>query len=161
MHSKRVTKPELLNAHAYAHAHDAKHVLSFALLGTFKSEDEDDHEYEFSVLSMRIRFGGRHFSKCAYSKHKTRTRSRPRPPIERSLLYVKMTTVKPYLSTCPVGSVWVARYCGKMHSGHFFLPVDSRDPNDPSRSLISGLGPTSRADGRNFLMSASLSLQMA
>ena len=36
-------------------------------LGTFRSENEDDYEYEFSVLSMRIRFGGRHFSKYAYS----------------------------------------------------------------------------------------------
>ena len=50
-------------------------------IGTFRSEDEDDHEYEFSVLSMRIRFEGRHFSKCAFSEQKTRTRSRPRPPI--------------------------------------------------------------------------------
>ena len=50
-------------------------------LGTFRSEDEDDYEYEFSVLSMRIRFGGRHFLKCACSEQKTCTRSRPRPPI--------------------------------------------------------------------------------
>ena len=33
-------------------------------IGTFRLEDEDDYEYGFSVLSMRIRFGGRHFSKC-------------------------------------------------------------------------------------------------
>ena len=50
-------------------------------LGTFRSEDEDDCEYEFSILSMRIRFGGRHFSKCACSEQETRTCSRPRPPI--------------------------------------------------------------------------------
>ena len=50
-------------------------------IGTFRSEDEDDCEYEFSVLNMRIRFGGRHFSKCACSGVKTRTRSRPRPSI--------------------------------------------------------------------------------
>ena len=39
--------------------------LSFAteILGTFRSENEE--VYEFSVLSTRIRFGGRHFSKCA------------------------------------------------------------------------------------------------
>ena len=30
-------------------------------VGTFRSQDED--HYEFSVLSMRISFGGRHFSK--------------------------------------------------------------------------------------------------
>ena len=30
------------------------------IIGTFRSEDEDDYEYEFSILSMRIRFGGRH-----------------------------------------------------------------------------------------------------
>ena len=28
-------------------------------IGTFRSEDGDDYEYEFSVLSTRIRFGGR------------------------------------------------------------------------------------------------------
>ena len=50
-------------------------------IGTFRSEDEGDYEYEFSVLSMRIRFGARHFSKCACSEQKTRTRSRPRLPI--------------------------------------------------------------------------------
>ena len=51
------------------------------VLWTFRSEDEDDYEYEFSVLSMRIRFGGRHFRKCACSEQKTRTHSRPRPSI--------------------------------------------------------------------------------
>ena len=49
------------------------------IIGTFILEDEND--YEFSVLSTRIRFGGRHFSKCACSEQKTRTRSRPHPPI--------------------------------------------------------------------------------
>ena len=39
-------------------------------LGTFRSEDEDDYEYEFSVLSTRIRFGDRHFSKYACSEQK-------------------------------------------------------------------------------------------
>ena len=38
------------------------------VIGTFRSEGEDDYEYEFSVLNMRIRFGGRHFSKCACSE---------------------------------------------------------------------------------------------
>ena len=52
-----------------------------AKIGTFRPEDEDDYEYEFSVLSTRIRFGGRHFSKCACSEQKTRTRSRPGSPI--------------------------------------------------------------------------------
>ena len=56
-------------------------VILNSLIGTFRSEDKDDYEYEFSVPSMRIRFGGRHFSKCACSEQKTRTRSRPRPPI--------------------------------------------------------------------------------
>ena len=33
------------------------------------------------------------------------------------------TAVKPYLPICPVGLVWLARYCGKMYSRHlFFLP---------------------------------------
>ena len=35
-------------------------------LGTFESEDEDDVDHEFSVLSVRIMFGGRDFSKCAW-----------------------------------------------------------------------------------------------
>ena len=60
-------------------------VVTEVYIGTFRSKDEDDYENEFSVLSMRIRFGGRHFSKCACSEKKTRTRSctrrRPRPPI--------------------------------------------------------------------------------
>ena len=30
------------------------------------------------------------------------------------------TTVKPYLSTCPVGLVWFASYCYKMYSRHLF-----------------------------------------
>ena len=30
------------------------------------------------------------------------------------------TAVKPYLSLCPVGLVWFARYCGKMYSRHPF-----------------------------------------
>ena len=37
---------------------------------------------------MRIRFEGRHFSKCACSERKTPTHSRPRPPIYRSLLAI-------------------------------------------------------------------------
>ena len=51
------------------------------MMGTFRLEDEDDYEYKFCVLSMRIRFGGRHFLKCACSEQKTRTHSRPCPPI--------------------------------------------------------------------------------
>ena len=30
------------------------------------------------------------------------------------------TAVKPYLSICPVGFVWFARYGGKMYSRHLF-----------------------------------------
>ena len=56
-------------------------VLFLKIIETLRSEDEDDYEYEFSVLSMHIRFGGLHFSKCACSEKKTRTRSRLRPPI--------------------------------------------------------------------------------
>ena len=48
---------------------------SLLLIGTFRSEGEDDYEYEFSVLSMRIRFEARQFSKCACSEQKTGTRS--------------------------------------------------------------------------------------
>ena len=56
-------------------------VSGWSIIWTFTSEDEDDYEYEFSVLDMRIRFGGRHFSKCACSERKKSTRSHPRPPI--------------------------------------------------------------------------------
>ena len=58
----------------------------FASLATFRLQCEDDYEYEFSLLNTRFRFGGRKFSKCASSELKTRTRSRPRSPIWRSLL---------------------------------------------------------------------------
>ena len=72
-------------AHAkhIAHVRKTPSIVVFytLLLGTFRSEDEDDYEYEFSVLSTRIRFGGRHFSKYACSEQKTRTGSRPSPPI--------------------------------------------------------------------------------
>ena len=35
------------------------------------------------------------------------------------------TAVKTYLSICVVGSVWFARYCGKMYSRHLFLVAAS------------------------------------
>ena len=38
------------------------------------------------------------------------------------------TAVKPYLSICPVGLVWLARYCGKMYSRRLFLTLDCSDP---------------------------------
>ena len=56
-----------------------EHLGLLEIIGTFRSEDE--YEYEFSMLSMRIRFGGRHFSKCVCSEQKTRNHSHPRPPI--------------------------------------------------------------------------------
>ena len=31
-----------------------------------------------------------------------------------------MTAIKPYLYICLVGSVWFARYCGKMYNRHLF-----------------------------------------
>ena len=40
------------------------------ILAIFRLECEDDYEYEISVLSMRFRFGGRKFSKCACSELK-------------------------------------------------------------------------------------------
>ena len=51
------------------------------LIGICRLEDEDEYQYEFSVLSMRIRFEDRQFSKCACSEQTPRTRSRPCPPI--------------------------------------------------------------------------------
>ena len=50
-------------------------------IATFRSENEDDYYYEFSILSMRTSFVGRHYSKCSRSERKTCTRSRPRPTI--------------------------------------------------------------------------------
>ena len=47
-------------------------------IATLRLQYKDDYEYEFSVLSMRFRFEGRKFSKCACSELKTCTRSRPR-----------------------------------------------------------------------------------
>ena len=67
--------------HVKAWKFKTKNPFSGLSFGTFRSEDEGDYEYEFSVLSMRIRFESRHFSKCACSEQKTRTLSRPRPPI--------------------------------------------------------------------------------
>ena len=51
------------------------------ILGTFRSEDEDDYEYEFSVLSTRTSKNVDPETLCACSVWKTCTRSRPRPPI--------------------------------------------------------------------------------
>ena len=50
-------------------------------LGTFRSEDEDDYEYEFPVLSTRTSKNVGLQTLCACSVWKTRTRSGPRPPI--------------------------------------------------------------------------------
>ena len=33
---------------------------------------------------------------------------------------IRTTAVITYLSICPVGLVWFARYCGKMYSRHLF-----------------------------------------
>ena len=61
-------------------------VLVASELATVRLQYEDYYEYEFSVLSTRFRFGWRKCSKCACSELKTRTRSRPRTPIRRSLI---------------------------------------------------------------------------
>ena len=50
-------------------------------IGTFRSEDEDGYEYEFSVLSMRTSKNVGLQTLCACSVLQSRTRSRPRPPI--------------------------------------------------------------------------------
>ena len=58
------------------------HVQGFiATIGTFRSEDEDDYEYEFSVLSKRTSKNVGLQTLCACSVRKTRTCTRPRPPI--------------------------------------------------------------------------------
>ena len=47
--------------------------ILIGLLGTFRSEDEDDYEYEFSVLNMRIQgskfifgFGSTCATRCTF-----------------------------------------------------------------------------------------------
>ena len=39
---------------------------------------------------------------------------------KRNTVGIGTTAVKPYRSICPVGLVWLARYCGKMYSRHRF-----------------------------------------
>ena len=51
------------------------------IIGTFRLEDEEDYEYEFSVLSARTSKNVGLQTLCACSVRKTRTRSRPRLPI--------------------------------------------------------------------------------
>ena len=43
-----------------------------------------------------------------------------RKVVSCNALSIRTTAVKPYLSICPVGFVWFARYCGKMYSRHLF-----------------------------------------
>ena len=54
-------------------------VVKNMLLGTFRLEDEDDYEYQFSVLSTRTSKNVGLQTLCACSVRKTR--SRPRLPI--------------------------------------------------------------------------------
>ena len=51
------------------------------LTGTFRSEDDGDYEFEFSVLSMRTSKNVGLQTLCAFSVLTTPTRSRPRSPI--------------------------------------------------------------------------------
>lgn len=55
--------------------------FSQAALETFRWEDEDDYEYKFSVVSMRTSKNVSLQTLYACSVRKTRTSSRPRPPI--------------------------------------------------------------------------------
>ena len=50
-------------------------------IGTFRSEDEDDYRYECSALSTRTSKNVGLQTLCACSVRKTRTGTRPRPPI--------------------------------------------------------------------------------
>ena len=65
-------------------------------VATLRLQYDDDYEYEFAVLSTRFRFGGRKFSKCACSELKTRSRSRPRTPIWRSLAGLKRVDTREF-----------------------------------------------------------------
>ena len=58
-----------------------KHEINVVKSTTFRSEDEDDYEYEFSVLSTRTSKNVGLQTLCACSVRKTRICSRPRPPI--------------------------------------------------------------------------------
>ena len=51
------------------------------ILATFRLENDDDYEYKFSVLSTRSLKNVGLQTMCACLVWKTRTRSRPRPPI--------------------------------------------------------------------------------
>ena len=66
------------------------HSCSRLIIATFRWQYEDHYEFKFSELSTCCRFGGRKISKCACSELKTRTRSRPRTPIWRSLVTIKV-----------------------------------------------------------------------
>ena len=57
-----------------------KYAKLLVLSGTVRSEDEDDYEYEVSVLSTHTKHVGLQ-TLCACSVWKTRTGTRPRPPI--------------------------------------------------------------------------------
>ena len=59
-------------------------------IATLRLQYEDDYKYQFSILSTCFRFGGQKFSKCACSELKTRTRSRPRITIRRSLIMLNI-----------------------------------------------------------------------
>ena len=56
-------------------------VLIGVSIGTFRSEDEDDYECEFSVVSTRTSKNVGLQTLCACPVRETRTRCRPRPPI--------------------------------------------------------------------------------
>ena len=56
-------------------------IIDIIILGTFRPEDENDYEYEFSVLSMRTSKNVGLQAFCACSVRKTRTGTRPRPSI--------------------------------------------------------------------------------
>ena len=85
-----------------------------------------DYEYELSVLSTRLRFGGRKISKCACLELKTRTRSRSRTPIWRSLLSV-------------VGGRRICKYCKcpGVRQGHPSVLLGF--------SVVSGIAPVTQA----------------
>ena len=70
---------------------------SIKLLGTFRSKDEDDYEYEFSVLNMRTSKNVGLQTLCACSVLKPRTRSRPHAPISSDKCGQKSGSAFPYI----------------------------------------------------------------
>ena len=59
-------------------------------------------------------------------KERIKTKRKSFKPDKSNAVTIGTIAIKLYLSIRPVGLVWLAGYCGKMHSRHLFLTVDLR-----------------------------------